>query len=102
LPARHVIHTVGPVWHGGDHGEPHLLESCYERSLALAHANGVGSIAFPCISTGIYGYPKDKAARVAVEVLTRHLDRFQRLVVCCFSEEDARVYRAILRGGLAR
>ena len=66
LPARHVIHTVGPVWHGGGRGEPELLASCYRRSLEVAEANGVRSLAFPAISTGVYGYPVDRAAAVAV------------------------------------
>ena len=66
LPARHVIHTVGPVWRGGDHREDELLASCYRNSLALAHQHGLRSVAFPAISTGIYGFPKDRAARIAL------------------------------------
>ncbi|HEU4670151.1 MAG TPA: O-acetyl-ADP-ribose deacetylase [Dyella sp.] len=66
LPARHVIHTVGPIWHGGGDGEPELLEQCYRRSLQLAHAHGLRSVAFPAISCGIYGYPADAAAAIAV------------------------------------
>src|SRR5512143_3124450 len=66
LPARHVIHTVGPVWHGGDHGEPGLLASCYRRAIEVAADRGLATLAFPGISTGVYGYPKDLAARVAV------------------------------------
>src|SRR5512145_2642627 len=66
LPAKHVIHTVGPVWHGGGRGEPDRLEDCYRNSLNLAMENGLKSIAFPAISTGVYGYPKEQAARIAV------------------------------------
>src|SRR5512146_2635185 len=66
LPARHVIHTVGPVWHGGLRGEPELLASCYRRCFELAHANGLKSIAFPAISAGVFGYPMEKACRIAM------------------------------------
>jgi O-acetyl-ADP-ribose deacetylase len=73
LPARHVIHTVGPVWHGGSHGEDELLASCYRNSLALAAWHGLRTIAFPAISTGIYGFPKDRAARIALRETCTHL-----------------------------
>jgi O-acetyl-ADP-ribose deacetylase len=96
LPARWVIHTVGPVWHGGGHGEAQLLRSCYQTSFALALDNGVRSIAFPCISTGVYGYPKDQAARVALHAMRAHEDRFDRIIACCFSEDDAAHYRRLL------
>jgi O-acetyl-ADP-ribose deacetylase len=96
LPARWVIHTVGPVWHGGGHGEARLLRSCYQTSFALALDNGVRSIAFPCISTGVYGYPKDQAAGIALAAMRAHVDRFERIIACCFSEADAAMYRRLL------
>jgi O-acetyl-ADP-ribose deacetylase (regulator of RNase III) len=95
LPARWVIHTVGPVWHGGDKGEPDLLRSCYERSLDLARENGVRTIAFPGISTGVYRFPKEVAARIALEVMRGELRRFDEIIACCFSEADAAIYREI-------
>ncbi len=94
LPADWVIHTVGPVWHGGDKGEPGLLRACYEHSLRLARQQGIRTIAFPGISTGIYGYPKERAVEVALSVMREHLDQFDEIVACCFSEEDALRYRA--------
>jgi O-acetyl-ADP-ribose deacetylase (regulator of RNase III) len=96
LPARWVIHTVGPVWHGGRHGEAQLLRSCYQSSFALALANQARSIAFPGISTGVYGYPKDQAAVIAIEAMRAHEDRFERIIACCFSEGDAELYRRAL------
>ena len=96
LPARWVIHTVGPVWHGGSHGEARLLRSCYQTSFALALENGARSIAFPCISTGVYGYPKEQAADIALAAMRAYEDRFERIIVCCFSESDATVYRRLL------
>lgn len=100
LPCRHVIHTVGPVWHGGCRGESALLESCYDTALAVASAVGVKSIAFPCISTGVYRYPKLEAASIALRTVTRHLTEgtFRGDVfICCFSEQDADVYAQALR-----
>jgi O-acetyl-ADP-ribose deacetylase (regulator of RNase III) len=96
LPARWVIHTVGPVWHGGGHGEARLLRSCYQRSFALALENEVRTIAFPCISTGVYGYPKYQAAGIALAAMRAHEAHFGRIIVCCFSEADAAVYRRLL------
>ena len=92
----HVIHTVGPVWRGGNHDEPALLASCYRRSLALADTHGLASIAFPAISTGVYGYPRDDAVEVAVGAVERYLrETGSTLAVtfCCFSAADLSLYR---------
>jgi O-acetyl-ADP-ribose deacetylase (regulator of RNase III) len=101
LPARHVIHTVGPVWRGGTYGEPELLARCYANSLALAASLGARSVAFPSISTGVYGYPIDRAAPIAV-VRTRQalesLPAILEVVFCCFSAADLAVYQDALRG----
>jgi O-acetyl-ADP-ribose deacetylase (regulator of RNase III) len=86
LPARYVIHTVGPVWRGGTHGEPELLASCYRRSLEVATENGVRTIAFPAISCGVYGYPLDEAARIAVDTV-RRFSSLDRVILCCFGED---------------
>jgi O-acetyl-ADP-ribose deacetylase (regulator of RNase III) len=91
LPARWVIHTVGPVWRGGGQGEPELLRACYRNSFRLARENGVKTIAFPAISTGVYGYPKEAAAQVALEEM-RRAEGFERIVACCFSAEDRELY----------
>lgn len=96
LPARWVIHTVGPVWRGDGQGEAELLRSCYQRSFALALQSGARSIAFPCISTGVYGYPKDQAAVIALHEMRAHEDRFVRIIACCFGEADAAIYRRLL------
>ena len=96
LPAAHVVSTVGPVWRGGGRGEAALLESCYRNALALALEAGARTIAFPAISTGVYGYPKAQAAAIAVRVMREHEDRFERIVACCFSEADAQLYRDLL------
>jgi O-acetyl-ADP-ribose deacetylase len=100
LRARHVIHAVGPVYETGRNGEPELLRSCYEGALRLAHENQAESIAFPCISTGIYGYPKDEACRIATDAVIawlRENDHPRRVVFCCFGNADARVYHDRLR-----
>lgn len=81
LPAKHVIHTVGPVWHGGNQGEEALLRSCYLKSLKVAEANRCRSIAFPAISTGIYGYPKEKAAKVAVETIKTYFEEKRQSII---------------------
>jgi O-acetyl-ADP-ribose deacetylase len=95
LRAKHVIHAVGPVWHGGNSGEPELLASCYRRSLGLAAANGIATIAFPSISTGVYGYPIEAAAGIAVATVRSTLQEVggvQEVVFCCFSDKDLMVY----------
>jgi O-acetyl-ADP-ribose deacetylase (regulator of RNase III) len=100
LKARHVIHTVGPVWRGGTHGEAALLANCYRNSLALAMALGLRSVAFPCISTGVYGYPKDAAAQIAVRSVRAHLsgrdDVVDDVVFCCYGDEGLGHYRRLL------
>ncbi len=96
LPAQWVIHTVGPVWHGGDSGEPTQLESCYRRCFEIALDQGARSIAFPSISTGAYGYPLEAAAAIAVAAMRTHEQEFERIVACCFSESDAECYRQLL------
>lgn len=99
LPARFVIHTVGPVWHGGGKGEPALLASCYRNSLQVASGNGLHSIAFPGISTGVYGYPVELAAQVAVETVSSSLAKtasIREVIFCCFSAGDLAVYQRLL------
>ena len=112
LPAKFVIHTVGPVYYDGQHGEPEKLAACYRNSLALAAENGCASIAFPCISTGVYGYPLEEAARIAVQEVGRFLTHTEAqrrgeggatsplpemdVVFCCFSARDKRVYDGLL------
>jgi O-acetyl-ADP-ribose deacetylase (regulator of RNase III) len=99
LPARFIIHTVGPVWHGGNKGEPELLASCYRRSLEVASENEVKTIAFPSISTGIYGYPIEQAAKIAVQTVRETVARMNReieVTFCCFSEGDLAVYEALV------
>ena len=101
LPARWVIHTVGPVWRGGGSGEPALLASCYRSSLALAADAGAASVAFPSISTGIYGYPSELAVNVAVTTVEGwvpgHPSSLQRIVFCTFGDRDLQLYRDRLR-----
>jgi O-acetyl-ADP-ribose deacetylase (regulator of RNase III) len=96
LPAKWIIHTVGPVWHGGQHSEPTLLANCYRNSLELALKHGVKSIAFPGISTGVYGYPKDQAAEIAMKVMREYESKFDEIIACCFSEEDKKLYEGLL------
>ena len=97
LPARQVIHTVGPVWHGGGRGEDDLLASCYRQSLQLANAHGLRSIAFPSISTGVYRFPVERACRIALATTLEELSgetSLLRVVFTCFSEQDLAIYRA--------
>jgi O-acetyl-ADP-ribose deacetylase len=97
LPAKHVIHAVGPVWQGGGSNEDELLASCYRTSLQLAASNKLASIAFPAISTGIYAFPADRAARIAVGTIAAELSAaprsLSRVVFCCFSEQSAQHHR---------
>jgi O-acetyl-ADP-ribose deacetylase (regulator of RNase III) len=97
LPARHVIHTPGPVWHGGGRDEERLLASCYRSCFTLVERHGLRSVAFPSISTGIYGFPVDRAAGIALREMLDFLARTpaaDRVVACCFSERDRRTYEA--------
>jgi O-acetyl-ADP-ribose deacetylase (regulator of RNase III) len=99
LPAKHVIHTVGPVWHGGKSSEPTLLASCYRRSLEIADGHGLKSIAFPAISTGIYGYPIVEATKVAVDTARAYLQSesgLAEVIFCCFSDSDLQIYQQAL------
>jgi len=99
LPAQFVVHTVGPVWHGGKQGEPELLASCYRNSLRVAADHGAHSIAFPCISTGVYGYPVELAAQVAVKTVRSSLPELgsiREVIFCCFSAGDAAIYQKLL------
>ncbi|HEY8472607.1 MAG TPA: O-acetyl-ADP-ribose deacetylase [Natronosporangium sp.] len=95
-PVKHVIHTVGPVWHGGDRGEPETLASCYRRSLEVADQLGVRSIAFPAISTGIYGYPPDQAARIAVETIRSTPTSVGTIRLVAFDRSTYELLRAAL------
>jgi O-acetyl-ADP-ribose deacetylase (regulator of RNase III) len=98
LPARWVIHAVGPVWHGGGAGEDEALASCYRRSLELAAARGARTVAFPAISTGVYGFPLERATRIALREVRDGLARHPgvaRVVLCCFSESDLATYERL-------
>ena len=95
LPAHHVIHAVGPVWHGGSRNEDELLASCYRRAIGLCQANGLASIAFPAISTGVYHFPADRAAGIAVATTVEALPSapsLERVIFCCFSDESAALH----------
>lgn len=100
LPARFVIHAVGPVWRGGSAGEPALLRSAYQSVFRIASAEpSIRSLAFPAISTGVYGYPRSEAATIALEVMREHEPAFDRIVVCAFDAETETVYRNLLARG---
>ncbi len=104
LAAKHVIHTVGPVWHGGNNNEAELLASCYHNSLQLAASAGLRTIAFPCISTGIYGFPAAPAASIAVTTVrefVRSDPTLEDVVFCCFSAEDLELYQRALSDSTA-
>jgi O-acetyl-ADP-ribose deacetylase (regulator of RNase III) len=105
LPARHVIHTVGPVWQGGKAGEPALLAGAYRNSLRLAREHGLASIAFPAISTGVYGYPAEAAAVLAVETVAAEIGgdpHWRRVVMCCFGKPSRRLHEVALAKVLPR
>lgn len=95
LKARYVIHAVGPMWRGGGHNEAELLASCYSRCLTLAEQHGLKSIAFPAISTGIFGYPKESATEIAVRVVMAQA-YIERVIFCCFDQDTAELYRAVI------
>lgn len=100
LPAKYVIHTVGPVWHGGSDGEAELLAGCYRESLKLAQEHKIKSIAFPCISTGVYGYPKQEAAEIAVSSCKKFLQQTGaniEIIFCCFGNDDVEIYKSLLK-----
>ncbi|WP_414624354.1 O-acetyl-ADP-ribose deacetylase [Calothrix sp. CCY 0018] len=99
LPARFIIHTVGPVWQGGNNGEPELLANCYRKCIQIAAEQKFESLAFPCISTGIYGYPKDKAAEIAVKTCSEELEKnncMLKVIFCCFGKDNSEIYKRIL------
>ncbi|MGY5778707.1 O-acetyl-ADP-ribose deacetylase [Rhizobium sp. LEGMi135b] len=104
LPAKHVIHTVGPVWNGGDHGEEELLAGCYRNSLGLARQHGLKTIAFPAISTGIYRFPAEPATKIAIgTTLAESQDgAFGEIIFCCFGDEVAALYDRLLPRALAK
>ena len=96
LPAKWIIHTVGPVWQGGTQGEPELLAACYRQCLSLALEHSTASIAFPGISTGVYGYRKSEAAAIALTEMRQFKDQFEQIISCCFSEDDKLRYEGHL------
>ena len=96
LPARFVIHTPGPIWRGGGQNEAELLKNCYQNSLALAKENHCRTVAFPCISTGVYHFPKEQAAKIALAtVLSALTAPLEKVIFCCFSDADAEIYRTL-------
>jgi len=102
LPAKYVIHTVGPVWHGGQHDEDRLLASCYRRSLEVALEHGLKSLAFPCVSTGVYGFPQERAARIAIHEVRKVLPAnpsIEKIIFVCFLQGDYEIYSELLQQG---
>jgi O-acetyl-ADP-ribose deacetylase (regulator of RNase III) len=100
LPAKYVIHTVGPVWRGGNHKEPELLRSCYQKSLVLAEQYKIETIAFPNISTGVYGYPKDEAAKIAIMAVSDYFSKgskIRKVFFCVFNDENYKIYNELLK-----
>ena len=100
LKAKHVIHTVGPIWHGGKHGENQYLFNCYKKSLLLSTHHGIETIAFPNISTGIYGYPKELAAETAIAAVKQHQRsgrKLKEVTFCCYDEENYEIYNKLLK-----
>jgi O-acetyl-ADP-ribose deacetylase len=105
LPAKHVIHTVGPVWQGGDRGEPELLASCYRRSIELCQKHALTSVAFPAISTGVYRFPADRAATIAVASVMAAVPSapsLNQIIFCCFSHESADLHDRAVEELIAR
>lgn len=100
LPAKYVIHTVGPIWRGGNANEAKLLASCYSESLSLANAHNIESIAFPAISTGVYGYPKNEAATIAIKTVKDFIEKYplpKKVIFCCFDNHDFALYNKLLQ-----
>ncbi|MEA1890156.1 MAG: O-acetyl-ADP-ribose deacetylase [Pseudomonadota bacterium] len=96
LPVKMILHTVGPVWHGGKEGESDTLASCYKKCLQLGLELGANSIAFPSISTGVYGYPKRQAAVIALTVMAQYSERYETIICCCFSDSDLWIYQKVM------
>ena len=99
LPCKKIIHTVGPIWKGGKQGEAQLLASCYDTALKLAEENNLSSIAFPCISTGVYHYPRQEAAKIALDTIFKHIHSGAykgEIILCCFHAEDMQIYEQLL------
>jgi len=97
LPAKNIIHTVGPIWAGGNKNEAHLLTSCYQSSFTLALSQGLKTIAFPAISTGVYGYPKREAAIIALTICHENNKKFEEIIICCFNDSDKNLYLELER-----
>jgi len=97
LPVKFIIHTVGPVWQGGNNNEAKLLENCYQNSLSMAKENNIKTIAFPAISTGIFGYPIEDATQIALNTMIKNQDGFDEIIACCFSDADFEIYNKIYK-----